>query len=201
MTAGPRGFASGSTSPFDRDSEHSSVFCPVMTCLPFGHTISQTRPDQDHGSLHSSSFPAPTTVQVSFVYAERKEEMRRLCSQTGCARSKAWVFLFMFLGGYGERERKSRRDLGKSDCHFYFVCARFYLIDGLHIPIVTSLRRLSTVGCGGVGVIVSRTRTGRVSPGSQGERRIVQTLLLGTTITTWQDRPDILGSQRCLREY
>lgn len=29
------------------------------------------------------------------------------------------------------------------------------LIDGLHIPIVTSLRRLSTVGCGGVGAVVS----------------------------------------------
>lgn len=107
MTAGPRGFASGSTSPSGRDSEHSSVLCPVMACLPFGYNVSQTRPHRDHGSLRSSSFPAPTTMQVSFVYAEREEETRQLCGQTGCARSKASVFFLCFLAVTGrERERK-----------------------------------------------------------------------------------------------
>lgn len=72
------------------------------------------------------------------------------------------------------------------------------LIDGLHIPFVTSLRRLSTV----VVVWERLSQYGRAGqPWGLGGLGNVQTRLLGTTITTWQDKPDILGSQRCLREY
>lgn len=61
----------------------------------------------DHGSLYSSSFPAPTSVQVSFVYSERKEETWRVWGRTGCALSKVLGFDFFFfcVSGGGERER------------------------------------------------------------------------------------------------
>lgn len=43
------------------------------------------------------------------------------------------------------------------------------LIDGLHIPIVTSLRRLSTVGRGGVGAIVSQHGRAVSALGDRGD--------------------------------
>lgn len=73
--------------------------------------------------------PAATTLQVSFVYPESKEEMWQICGQPGCAHSKALGFFLglLFYVSRSEEREKRRRDLGISDCHFYFVCARFYV--------------------------------------------------------------------------
>lgn len=130
-----------------------------------------------HGSLYSSSFPAPTSVQVSFVYSERKEETWRVWGRTGCALSKVLGFDFFFfcVSGGGERERVRETWAYRIAVFFFTLLCVLgsLLIDGLHIPIVTSLRRLSTVGCGGMGAMCLKKRTGRISPRGQEGRRIV----------------------------
>lgn len=63
-----------------------------------------------------------------------------------------WVFFFYVSGG-GERE-EVRETWAYRIAIFTLLCVLgSMLIDGLHIPIVTSLRRLSTVGCGGMGAM------------------------------------------------
>lgn len=116
----------GSTRPFYHGSEQS-LLCSARSRLAlFGHSVSQARPVQDHGSLYSSSFPAPMRVQVSFVYAERKEETWRICGRTGCAHSKVLGFSFTFLAV--ARKKESER-LGHNGLPFFYfvVCARFYV--------------------------------------------------------------------------
>lgn len=145
-------FAPGPTWPPCRGSEQSSC---VLHCRGLLLSAAPSRAQHDRPRttipLSSSSFPAPVNLQVSFVYSERKEEMWRVRGRTGCAQPKVLAFFFVHVCGWGERERVRKTWAYRIAIFTLCVLSVLCLVDGLHIPIVTSLRRLSTVGCGGMG--------------------------------------------------
>lgn len=83
-----------------------------------------------HGSLYSSSFPAPTNEQVSFVYSERKEETwRGYGSERAAPFPRFWVLTFSVFAFLAVAREKESERLGHIVLPFFYfvVCARFYV--------------------------------------------------------------------------
>lgn len=152
--------------------EVEALLCSSSSRLvPFRHGISQTRRTRDRStfplSLHLPACRFPLSIQ--------KEKKRRggYGAERAAPIPRFWVltfFFFAFLAVVREKESERLGHIGLPRFFFTLLCVfGSMLIDGLHIPIVTSLRRLSTVGCGGMGAMcLKRTDGPYQSKGARG---------------------------------
>lgn len=133
-----------------------SVSCPFKGLVPFGHSAlaDTTGP----GSWIALLFPLSLPLSgCRFPLSIQKEKKRRggYAAERAVPIPRFWGFDFFFTFLAVARKKESER-LGHNGLPVFstLLCVLgSMLIDGLHIPIVTSLRRLSTVGCGGMGAM------------------------------------------------
>lgn len=160
----------GSARSFYYGSEHSCVLQAQ------GLFLSATAPRRLDGPWIALLFLFSCTNQRAgflCLFRKKRRDVAGVWGRTGCALSKVLGFDF-FLSAFlaVAREKESER-LGHIVLPFFFftlLCVLgSMLIDGLHIPIVTSLRRLSTVGCGGMGATCLKKTDGPYqSTGARG---------------------------------
>lgn len=121
---------------------------------------------------HNTTGPGPRFPQLflfplhrptcRFLLSIQKEKKRcgGFAAERAVPNPRFWLSFFVHVCGGGERERVRKTWAYRIAIFTLCVLSVLCLVDGLHIPIVTSLRRLSTVGCGGMGErIVSKKKT------------------------------------------
>lgn len=174
-----------------------ALVCPSGSMLvPLGHGASQTRRATDRSTL-PLSLHLPT---CRFPLSIQKEKKRRggYGAERAAPFPRFWVLTFSsfaFLAVAREKESERLGHIGLPFFIFTLLCVLgSLLIDGLHIPIVTSLRRLSTVGCGGMGAMCLKNgravsvQGGKRDGGSYRHFSSGLLLLPGRTGQTFWDR-------------